>query len=336
MTIATAHDIALTADASVPGSFRYFMLIPAGAAGDQLRVRLAGPDAGSVQVADVFIGHWGDVLDFTGPIRPLRVNGLNAVQLGAGQRVWSDPIALTVAAGDMLAITFDLIGVAGSKYRWRSGLGSPFKLSWKAGAGGPSNGLASRSGYADIAGAVAVVDMILAGAAEDFAADAGDDDPLLDPEAAAMAAIAADRLYAAGAHAAGIADKLTHFFLRNPAGSERTAYLRQVVMTPDVDCLVSVRYLPTLAEGAVLIPSQCNLRFVGSGAPFSIAKLHVGALDAVAGSQHALFRLRGGMPFALNRTREPMLSLAPEAIAAIALHAPGVGATLTAEWREEP
>jgi hypothetical protein len=334
MTIATAHDLALTTDASVPGGYRYFMLIPVSAAGEQLRVRFAGPDAGSVQVADIFIGKWGGGLDFAGPIRPLRVDGLNAVQLGAGQRIWCDPVVLDITPGDMLALAFDLIGVAGSKYRWRPDAGTPFRLSWKAGAAGPGNGLASRSGYADIPGAVSLVDTILAGSSGDFAAESDDGDPDPDPEAAAMAAIASDRLFAAGTAVAGEADRFTHFFLRNPAGSGRTAYLRQVVLTPEIDCHVSVRYVPALPEGAALSPSHCNLRF-GSGAPYSIVKLHVAALGAVEGAQHALFRLRGGVPFALNRTREPMLSLAPGTVAVIALHAPAAGATLTAEWREE-
>jgi hypothetical protein len=340
MTLQTAYTQALSQEAPIGGNWRYAIVIPGAAisAGGALcQFLFQGPVSGSMSYAAIYAGKKGaGAIDFDAEGVPVTFDGGTTLTLSAGQEKWSDPLPLALVANVGVVVCYDGLGGSGFNYRRQDGL-SGHSLNYLAGLNGAANKNASKSGYGQLASTSSSVKSIRVGAATDF--EVPNDPPNEDGGAvtsSGKAIVKAGRAYSSGDSVPGVAGQFLHFALQNPTGSAENAFLDQCVITAETDCVISVRAIDPLPAGAELIGSRCNLAFM-PGADTSTSKLHKWFADSVQGGKHAVFKLKAGVPFAVNKTAmgKPFLMLAPGYIAVFAIHSAGVGATLNVEWDEE-
>lgn len=317
MSWATAYGpTGLNQDNALGGTpWCYVMRLPAIAVGGpNMRLRLRGPASGSSRVQAMWVGAAGTDYNFAGTPQQVRVNGAGAFTLSAGSIVNTD--ALTPISGDVL-VAYEML--AGDYYRANWAAVSGLVAYWKQTTADAAN--QSKTGYTINPGKFAVIEAVELGSPDAAGgADEGGDTSIGEDVVLLGQARAAGDVFACDP------DKYLHAYLWNPAASANVIVLYQAFITPDADCVVSVRSIQSAPVGTPLV--NCNL-YYGHG-PGS-AQMVVRQEPVIVGNRHSVFKLRGGVRAKIDA----MIGLDPGLFgAALAIHSPGVGAVISFEWRD--
>lgn len=332
-----AYSQTLTSDDSLTSTWRYCVVLPASeviASGSAWRLKFTGPAVGETLFQSVYAGKKGTgPYDFDGSQAQVTVGGQSSFTVGAGQTVFSDPIAGTITAGTAFVIAYDAIGGTGKAYRRATGL-SGHTLYYLAGAGGASNGDTTKSGYGSSAGLTAVVSALeVAASVDDFSDPEPEPVSMMTAQDWGIAAIRNNQSYSRGDFIEGVAGHHLHVNLCSMAGSGKDVFLWSIEITADQDTDYTLRALLPQA-GWDSIPALCNANFKES-APYATARLYKGFAGSVLGGLHSANTLRGGHKTMIYLPHQPLVMVAPGFVGAcLALHSPGVGAAVTFHWQE--
>lgn len=306
-----------------------------------VRLTFKAPSIGPLSIQSAHFGTKGvGALDFSGDQQPILFGGNAASPLiAAGTEIMSDPIAIAVATNDVPIWRYDLDAPAtGWGYGVSVNLAATYAGGYKSGLGGTGNGNDGFSGYTSYTtpATASLVKIEVSDVLADFTP------PVIVPPVVAnvdvnealMAAMINNEFAAAGGVVPGVVGEYTHFLLRNPLHSGVNIFLGKIVITPDADTIATLRGDED-RSGQVVLPN-CNAWFSLLSEPpkGTLYKYHNAAIQ---GGQHDIYKLKGGVEYNISLPW-PLIGLAPLAVggASLALHQPGVGATVSMFWREKP
>lgn len=337
MSIRTAYAQAY-GGASNTSNYSYALTTPAlGQSGAWAVFELSAGNA-PLQLNNVWAGKKGGSNGaFDGAQVQLLFGGAPGVSLAAGQRVWSDPVLLTLTSGVPAVLRYDIPNVSGQNYPLQDGVvGSA--LQYKSGNLGAANGdTALASGFTTMSGWSAVLRTIrVADALADFS-----EVPVAPAALSLLAELEArgitNQLGSTGKKFAGVPGERTAFSYQLAVGKAVRGYVDLIMMTADADCEVILIAANAPAE-AVIFNSHCNTNFL-SGAPGPNSRMrHWTTLlePDVIGGRHTSFMLKANQPTPLFAPRGFLGIIYPGGGLAWVINEPGVGAHVSVEWHEVP
>jgi hypothetical protein len=336
MTVLTSYAQTLVTNVTL-GVTQYAVVIPAanlstpGFTIGAWRITLEG---GAAPISHMWAGPRGTgTVDFDGSQQQLKFNNNNGATIPASGNLVSDPIAGSLDLTKDFVVVFDGTTTSGN-YKKLTGLASVFRYHYKAGLGGTNNGNNTRTGFEASANGVTafVAKLEVAESLADFGAA-----PPQPTGSNGMAEILANKMFASGGVLNGVANTILQASLFNPSATGINAFPKQIVITPEADTIISCRTIVGIS--GTLVPSACNLNFGNGTSPASKAKVYTRTQSDFTGdtAQHSIFKIKAGVPFAINNTNYPLAALAPGGVGfCVAIHEKGIGCTITFEWQEEP
>lgn len=315
------------------GNFAYALTIPGTAVvagGAFARVKFAP----TLSIKDAYIGHKGaGPADFNGSQAQLFKGGGGS--FGDG---WTDPIAITITAGQPLVVRLDATSAAGQNYPFRTGQ-SGHQLRYKSGQGGASNGDSSlSSGFTTLDGRAAMIKCIeVAPTLADFDDEDGNV-TCIDALTALEDRGLSHRLAAAGQGFPAASGQRNCFSLQVAGDKSAIAFVDMIELTLDADSEVTLRAF-TAPQGATVFNSHCNTNFIpGAPGPNARVRRWLTANDPnTLGGRHTSYLLKANKKHIMYAPRGFLGIIHPgmQGLAVI-VHEPNVAAHVAWEWHERP